>query len=422
MAIGIMNNNVVGPDRRGPRNQRRSPAAANSIFYPAFMWTPRFAALARNGQPAPRFEGDPFDPTLGFRFPPPENIVFGMPTLGAAHASLPSTETVEISGFRGIATNPGNFPLPQYLQFDDGQGELLPPAAPDGTFNFGIQADVDANLNANPAYVALFSQVFNGGVPLPAGGVTIVMRRLAISEFQDSLTAANAPLDEFARGDTDALTHEQKKGALLFFGKAGCVSCHKVGGYANEMFSDFKPHRIGVPQVFPRFGVCSAGTTSCGTTIFDGAGANEDFGFEQTENTDAMRYMFRTAPLRNLKVAVGFGHNGSLKTVRSVIYQHLHAVEVLTQYDPVAEGLPSDLMVGPFQGILDAGLDPLIAQAPKLNAEELENLVDFVENGLLDPKVLDFCKQVPKSVPSGDSIQTFEGCVATTGSKSGGSW
>ena len=126
------------------------------------------------------------------------------------------------------------------------------------------------------------------------------MRRRAIAEFQTTLTAANAPLDRFARGDRHAMTPSQKRGALLFFGKANCVTCHAVAGQSNEMFSDFQPHRIGGPQVAPVFGV---GT---GNTIFDGPGENEDFGFEQTEGDPALRYTFRTAPLRNLKVAPGF--------------------------------------------------------------------------------------------------------------------
>src|SRR5262245_35976251 len=99
MAIGVQNNGVVGPDRRGPRNQRRSPLVANTIFYPALMWTPRFVALS----------GDPFDPSLGFKFPAPEGVIFGEPTLLAAQGSLPSTELVEMAGFTGISKNPGPF-------------------------------------------------------------------------------------------------------------------------------------------------------------------------------------------------------------------------------------------------------------------------------------------------------------------------
>src|SRR2546426_7621778 len=286
MAIGIENNGIVGPDRRGPRNQRRSPLVANTIFYPALMWTPRFVALS----------GDPFDGSLGFKFPPPENVVTGVPTLLASQGSLPSTELVEMAGFNGIAANPGQFGQ-RHFQFDNGLGQTLPAPDETGFHNFPIQAMVDARLNAIPACLEKFGAVFTGGVPLSPGGITIHMRRLAIAEFQTTLTAADAPLDRFARGETRAMTSGQKRGALLFFEKARCVTCHAVAGPSNEMFSDFRPHRIGGPQVAPVFGV---GT---GDTIFDGPGENEDFGFEQTEGDPALRYTFRTAPLRNLKVA-----------------------------------------------------------------------------------------------------------------------
>ncbi|MFW6088336.1 MAG: cytochrome-c peroxidase [Gemmatimonadota bacterium] len=34
IAIGVQNNGIVGPDRAGPRNQRRSPTVANSALFP----------------------------------------------------------------------------------------------------------------------------------------------------------------------------------------------------------------------------------------------------------------------------------------------------------------------------------------------------------------------------------------------------
>jgi cytochrome c peroxidase len=67
IAIGIDNNLIVGPDRAGPRNQRRTPLAANTALYPALMWNSRFAALS----------GDPFDNSAGFQFPPPEGLCAG---------------------------------------------------------------------------------------------------------------------------------------------------------------------------------------------------------------------------------------------------------------------------------------------------------------------------------------------------------
>ena len=62
IAIGIQNNNLVGPHRTGPRNQRRTPAAVNVAFYPRLMWNGRFSSNA----------GDPFDNSMGFHFPAPE--------------------------------------------------------------------------------------------------------------------------------------------------------------------------------------------------------------------------------------------------------------------------------------------------------------------------------------------------------------
>jgi cytochrome c peroxidase len=393
MAIGIDNNDIVGPNRRGPRNQRRSPLVSNTIFYPALMWTPRFVALS----------GDPFDAALGFKFPPPENVVTGEPTLLAAQGSLPSTELVEMAGFTGITANPGPFG-PRHYRFDDGHGQVLPPPDTTGFHNFPIQAAVDARLNSIPAYLEKFGMIFNRRIPLPPGGITISMRRRAIAEFQTTLIAATAPLDRFARGDRHAMTPSQKRGALLFFGKANCVACHAVAGQSNEMFSDFRPHRIGGPQVAPVFGV------GAGNTIFDGPGENEDFGFEQTEGVSALRYTFRTAPLRNLKVAPAFFHNGAFGTLEAAIAHHLDVEASLRNYDPDANKVPLDLRPGPFEGILAAGIDPLLKDPVRLTKEEFRDLVEFVRDGLFDKRVLEFCKHIPESVPSGMALQFFEGC------------
>src|SRR5205823_7986860 len=62
IAIGVQNNNLVGPHRSGPRNQRRTPTVVNTAFYPKLMWNGRFGSLS----------GDPFDNSEGFEFPEPE--------------------------------------------------------------------------------------------------------------------------------------------------------------------------------------------------------------------------------------------------------------------------------------------------------------------------------------------------------------
>src|SRR5438105_2634723 len=68
IAIGVDNNNLVGPHRAGPRNQRRSPLMVNTAFYPKMMWNGRFSANHAGAV----LLGDPFDNSFGFHFPLPE--------------------------------------------------------------------------------------------------------------------------------------------------------------------------------------------------------------------------------------------------------------------------------------------------------------------------------------------------------------
>ena len=56
IAIGVQNNNKVGPHRTGPRNQRRSPLIINTVFLRKLMWNGRFSAPS----------GDPFDNSRRF--------------------------------------------------------------------------------------------------------------------------------------------------------------------------------------------------------------------------------------------------------------------------------------------------------------------------------------------------------------------
>src|SRR5579872_5104614 len=46
IAIGVQNNNLVGPNRHGPRNQRRTPMVSNAAFFPGLMWNERFFAAS----------------------------------------------------------------------------------------------------------------------------------------------------------------------------------------------------------------------------------------------------------------------------------------------------------------------------------------------------------------------------------------
>lgn len=410
IAIGVQSNGVVGPNRQGPRNQRRAPSVVNTALYPRMMWNSRFESLS----------GDPFDGSQGFSFPAPEdalpftpvrfsaaeNAKHGVTHLLQAQAHMPPTELIEVAGFEGIC--PGGIPDPtlgpRFCQFDV-PGPGLPVPLPDesGFRNEPIRQLGLAGLNANSEYRRLFGQVFKEikrGAP-----IDFFHFGKAIAEFQFTLVFANAPLDRFARGDYDAMTPSEKRGALLFFGKANCVSCHRVDGQSNEMFSDFKEHVVGVPQIFPSFGV------NTGNVIFAGPGEDEDFGREERTSDAADRYKFRTAPLRNLAVAPAFFHNGAYIKLKDAIRFHLNVVQAAKTYDPAAAGVPGDLQqVGPR--IPRHLIAPSLKNPIKLTDAEFNDLVRFVRDSLLDERVSksNLCPMIPASVPSALPVLHFEGC------------
>jgi len=399
IAIGIQNNNLVGPHRDGPRNQRRTPAAVNVAFYPKLMWNGRFAALS----------GDPFDNSAGFSFPLPEGTTRFPPNdpiithLLIAQAHIPPTELVEVAGFTGTRGTIG----PRFDQFDDGLGSVVPPPDASGYRNEPIRQAVLERLNSTPGYRRRFGALF----PEVAAGAPIdfTMFGRAIAEFEFTLVFANAPVDRYARGEQDALSDAQKRGALIFFGKGKCVQCHAVAGKSNEMFSDFRMHVIGVPQIAPAFGVGK------GNVIFDGPGQNEDFGLEQLTGNRADRYKFRSSPLRNVALQPTFFHNGAFTRLEDAIRHHLDVRRSVRDYDPITAGLDNDLTlpVGPMAPVL-ARLDPLLATPLELRPDEFHDLVAFVRDGLLDDRARkeNLCKLVPRSVPSGFSVLRFERCPA----------
>jgi cytochrome c peroxidase len=360
IAIGIDNNGVVGPSRLGPRNQRRAPTVVNNAFFPALMWNSRFASLS----------GDPFDNSQGFAFPEPEALRLSyLPHLLTAQAFIPPTERVEVAGF--------HFP-----------GD-----------SFAIRDEVIRRVNEVPGYRARFGRTFaavRDGAP-----ITFDMFGLAIAEFEFTLVFADAPIDRYARGQKNALTDDQKRGALLFFGAARCVECHAVSGRSNEMFSDFAHHVIGVPQIAP---VSS-------NVVFDGPGEDEDFGLEQVTGDPADRYAFRTSPIRNAAVQPTFFHNGAFTRLEDAVRHHLDVFTSMRRYSPAVAGVALDLAqrLGPIEPVLTR-VDPILASPIQLTDLEFRQLMDFVRHGLLDPRARPerLRRLIPRSVPSGFPVLTFE--------------
>jgi cytochrome c peroxidase len=193
------------------------------------------------------------------------------------------------------------------------------------------------------------------------------------------------------------MTDEQKRGALLFFGKARCGACHTVSGESHQMFSSFVPLAVGVPQIVPL-------STNA---RFDGPGANEDFGMERVTGHPNDRYRFRVAPLRNLAVQKSFFHDGAFTTLEDAIRHYADAAESLASYSVARASIAATL--APKEPIR-LSIDPIMGGPLNLTPEEARDLVTFLRDALLDARARpeNLRGLIPDALPSGKPLPVFE--------------
>jgi cytochrome c peroxidase len=452
IAIGIQNNDTVGAHRTGPRNQRRTPTVINTAFYPALMWNGRFNSV----------KDDPFDNGDGFEFPPPEDAIFNKEApylqkinhLLVAQAHIPFTEQTEAAGFttkdgktfasfsrfsgltkdrafknadgksiNGKATPMVFFPnngakinglsgcgVIDFSIFDDGKGLNVPPPDPEiNSPNFRIRDKVLRILNSNAEYRKLFGEIY----PKVKNGALIdfLMVGEVVAEFEFSLTFSRSPLDEYAMGNTSALNESQKRGAIIFFSKGKCATCHATADESNQMFSDFKMHNAGVPQIHPTFGIGTGNVPFSSLECAKTETGTLDFGTEEFTGEISDRYKFRSSPLRNIKMQPFFFHNGSFNSLKDAVTFHLNPSKNISSYAPSKYGVPNDLSYrSSDMADVMRTLDPVLKQGIILSAKEIDDLVAFLADGLYDKRITTaFLEEViPASVPSGKKLQYFE--------------
>lgn len=138
-----------------------------------------------------------------------------------------------------------------------------------------------ARLESVPEYRTQFQDVFGG----PPNKERVA---LAIEAYVRGLTTPNSPFDRYAAGDQSALTDAQKRGLVLFVGKADCAMCHRGPNFADDQF-----HALGI--------------------------RGNDEGRFQVTGVEADRNAFKTPTLRNVELTAPYMHDGSVSTLRGVI-------------------------------------------------------------------------------------------------------
>ncbi|WP_420592106.1 His-Xaa-Ser system-associated MauG-like protein [Bacterioplanoides sp.] len=139
----------------------------------------------------------------------------------------------------------------------------------------------------------------------------------ALASFIDELNerCISSAWDEYLKGNTAALTEQQKEGAVLFYGKGRCAGCH-----SGSLFSDFEYHSLAVPQ------------GNFGTYIH-----SQDIGRASVTYQDNDRYQFRTPSLIGVSKTEPYGHNGVFPNIDSVVRFHLNPIPFLSGYKWTSE-------------------------------------------------------------------------------------
>ena len=322
-----------------------------------------------------RVEVCPNEPS-GFCSPAGADLPKGLDNVLAVQAMFPVTSAEEMAG------QPGENPVADAAA----AGNLAGPG--------GVWAQLVQRVRNNPNYVKAFKEAYQC-VDGPCD-ITMVQIANAIAAYEARIGRAdNSPFDRFLRGESGAMSAQQKAGMRLFYGKAGCADCH-----SGTFQTDHQYHSICFPQIGPGKGDRLPG----GTDSFG------DLGRERVTGDPADRLKFRTPQLRNVAWTGPWNHSGSHNGLEAVVRHHLDPAASLEDYDPNQAVLPSrpDLDRIDVVHHYDAGnraamfatLDPLLENPVKLRDWEIARLIDFL-HALTDPASLDLRDTVPAMVPSG---------------------
>ncbi|MBI2514511.1 MAG: cytochrome-c peroxidase [Opitutae bacterium] len=204
-------------------------------------------------------------------------------SLGVNHAEgRVSAPTVFNSGFN-------------FRQFWDGRADSLESQI-DGPLESDIEMGstwryVVDRLRREPEISAAFQRIY-------ADGVQPANVRNAIAEFERSLITPNSRFDRYLRGETDALT-EQERAGYAKFKNYGCISCHQGVNVGANMFQ-----RMGVIRdYFAERGHITPA----------------DYGRFNVTNNEADRFFFKVPSLRNVAVTPPYFHDGSAQTLEDAV-------------------------------------------------------------------------------------------------------
>jgi cytochrome c peroxidase len=187
---------------------------------------------------------------------------------------------------------------------------------------------------------------------------------LAIAAYERTMFSNQAPFQRYLKGEINAMSEQEKRGAMVFFDKGKCGSCHNGPGLNSLAF-----YGLGMLDLF-------ASELPVFKTPVDAPENRGRGGF--TANPED-NYKFKVPQLYNLADSPFYGHGSSFYSIREVLEYKNNAI---SQNPEVPESQLAEEFV-PL-GLTDAELDDLEA---------------FLTTALRDP---DLARYAPESLPSGN--------------------
>ena len=236
-----------------------------------------------------------------------------------------------------------------------------------GGLRFHRMEDIESSRVATiPQYQELFAEAFPGD-PDPINRLNAA---LAIAAFERTVLANRAPFQAWLRGNRKAMSERQKRGAVLFFGEANCVTCHTGPALTSMTFN-----ALGMNDLDGSYDIGRVNLNPFGGTVPEDVRRGRG-GFTGRPEDN---YKFKTPQLYNLKDGPFYGHGSSFSSVRQVVeYKNAAVAE-----NPI---VPASQLAPEFQ--------PL-----GLTGTEIDDLIAFLEDALYDPR-LD--RYAPNRLPSGN--------------------
>ena len=336
-----------GPDREFiPRNAPEVFNRGSMLWFTQF-WDSRVAE----------------DGLGGFHSPAGAALPDGLPNVLAVQAMFPVTSRDEM---RGALSDDNDL-----ADIDDADLQ-------------GIWDTLTDRLLEIEEYRSLFSDAFGMSDEVLDDEIGFEHAAIAIAAFEtEAYTFLDSPFDRYLSGNNQAMSTPQKRGALLFYGKAKCSQCH-----SGPLMTDQQHYNLLIPHLGP------------GKVAGRDPAVDPGRALVTMDPNDTFR--FRTPPLRNVTTTGPYMHNGAYADLGPAVRHHLDAIAAFESYDP-AEQIDQVELIDTvvYKGVEMSIPGDLAQPDEQLSKNEFNDLMKFLK-ALTAPRLNQRLRAtIPDSVPSG---------------------